>query len=273
MPENVKKLLGNDTDFQNKKGAAASALKAWDAMPQNVKKMFADNADVLSKKKGAADAITQWNSLSTKQQELLAKNLTGDGVSKAQKAIDSLPKEKNTTLTTTHKNIFQEIYEKITKKGKGDNYATGTNYHQGGLAMVNDQKGSLYKELITLPTGQSFIPEGRDVVLNLPKGSSVLKASKTAQLIPKYADGTGGIPANAKIFRDMRAVQQKLVVSAPVVDNSKQLSIIVSLLQELVSKEPLILKEGTRNNRPTLREKNQVLNQLQQELGYLFSNN
>lgn len=33
------------------KGAAASALKAWDAMPQNVKKMFADNADVLSKKK------------------------------------------------------------------------------------------------------------------------------------------------------------------------------------------------------------------------------
>ena len=229
MPENVKKLLGNDADFQNKKGAAASALKAWDAMPQNVKELFADNADVLSKKKGAADAITQWNSLSTKQQELLAKNLTGDGVSQAQRAIDSLPKEKNTTLTTTHKNIFQEIYEKITK------HATGTNYHQGGLAMVNDQKGSLYKELITLPTGQSFIPEGRDVVLNLPKGSSVLKASKTAQLIPKYADGTGGIPANAKIFRDMRAVQQQLVVNAPVVDNSKQLNAILSILETIAS--------------------------------------
>lgn len=229
MPENVKKLLGNDKDFQNKKGAAASALKAWDAMPENVKKMFANNADVLSKKKGAADAITQWNSLSPKQQKLLAQNLTGDGVSKAQKAIDSLPKEKNTTLTTTHKNIFQEIYEKITK------HATGTNYHQGGLAMVNDQKGSLYKELITLPTGQSFIPESRDVVLNLPRGSSVLKASKTAQLIPKYADGTGGIPANAKIFRDMRAVQQQLVVSAPVVDNSKQLNAILSILETIAS--------------------------------------
>ncbi|MDN6009389.1 MAG: hypothetical protein L0I05_09710, partial [Lactobacillus sp.] len=246
MPENVKKLLGNDTDFQNKKGTAASALKVWDAMPENVKKMFADNADVLSKKKGAADAITQWNSLSPKQQKLLAQNLTGDGVSKAQRAIDSLPKEKNTTLTTTHKNIFQEIYEKITK------HATGTNYHQGGLAMVNDQKGSLYKELITLPTGQSFIPEGRDVVLNLPKGSSVLKASKTAQLIPKYAKGTGGIPADAKIFRDMRAVQQQLVVSAPVVDNSGQLNVIIELLKLMSgsNNESLIKAIQSLANRP-----------------------
>ncbi|MDM7651124.1 phage tail tape measure protein [Lactococcus lactis] len=246
MPENVKKLLGNDTDFQNKKGTAASALKAWDAMPENVKKMFADNADVLSKKKGAADAITQWNSLSPKQQKLLAQNLTGDGVSKAQRAIDSLPKEKNTTLTTTHKNIFQEIYEKITK------HATGTNYHQGGLAMVNDQRGSLYKELITLPTGQSFIPEGRDVVLNLPRGSSVLKASKTAQLIPKYAKGTGGIPADAKIFRDMRAVQQQLVVSAPGVDNSGQLNAIIELLKLMSgsNNESLIKAIQTLANRP-----------------------
>ncbi|WP_251921072.1 phage tail tape measure protein [Lactococcus lactis] len=246
MPENVKKLLGNDSDFQNKKGAAAGALKAWDAMPENVKKMFADNADVLSKKKGAADAITQWNSLSPKKQELLAKNLTGDGVSKAKAAIDSLPKEKNTTLTTTHKNIFQEIYEKITK------HATGTNYHQGGLAMVNDQKGSLYKELITLPTGQSFIPEGRDVVLNLPRGSSVLKASKTAQLIPKYANGTGGIPANAKIFRDMRAVQQQLVVNTPVVNNSGQLNVIIELLKLMSgsNNESLIKAIQSLANRP-----------------------
>lgn len=246
MPENVKKLLGNDKDFQNKKGAAASALKAWDAMPENVKKMFANNADVLSKKKGAADAITQWNSLSPKQQKLLAQNLTGDGVSQAQRAIDSLPKEKNTTLTTTHKNIFQEIYEKITK------HATGTNYHQGGLAMVNDQKGSLYKELITLPTGQSFIPEGRDVVLNLPKGSSVLKASKTAQLIPKYAKGTGGIPADAKIFRDMRAVQQQLVVNTPVVDNTELLSAILKAILDSGTNNDVIKAIQSLANRPSV---------------------
>lgn len=101
--------------------------------------------------------------------------------------------------------------------------------------MVNDQKGPTYKELISLPNGVSFIPEGRDVTMPLPKGTKILKASKTAQLIPKYADGTGGIPANAKIFRDMRAVQQQLVVSAPVVDNSKQLNAILSILETIAS--------------------------------------
>ena len=104
--------------------------------------------------------------------------------------------------------------------------------------MLNDQKGSLYKELITLPTGQSFIPQGRDIVMPLPKGTNILKASDTAKMfpnIPRFANGTGGIPANAKIFRDMRAVQQQLVVNAPVVDNSKQLNAILSILETIAS--------------------------------------
>ncbi|MDM7547993.1 hypothetical protein QUD52_13470, partial [Lactococcus lactis] len=96
-------------------------------------------------------------------------------------------------------------------------------------------------------TGQSFIPEGRDVVLNLPKGSSVLKASKTAQLIPKYAKGTGGIPADAKIFRDMRAVQQQLVVSAPTADNSINegtLNHILETLKIISQKETAFYFDG-----------------------------
>ncbi|XHB95487.1 hypothetical protein AAFF39_00395 [Lactococcus garvieae] len=69
------------------------------------------------------------------------------------------------------------------------------------MAVVNDQKGPTYKELITLPNGTSFIPQGRDVMLPLPKGSQVLKARETAKLIPKYANGIGGVPRNAKIFK------------------------------------------------------------------------
>ena len=245
MPENVKKLLGNDSDFQNKKGAAAAALSSWDTMPENVKRMLADNADVLNKKRGAANAIIDWNTLSPKEKELIAKDLTGNGVSKAKRAIDSLPKEKNTTLTTTHKNIFQEIYEKITK------HATGTNYHQGGLAMVNDQKGSLYKELITLPTGQSFIPEGRDVVMPLPRGTSILKASETAKLIPKYEKGTTGVPADAQIFKDMRNIKQSLVVSNQVIDNSSQKDILNKILKAM-------LENGT--NIDVIKAINQLMN-------------
>nr|DAI91313.1 MAG TPA: minor tail protein [Caudoviricetes sp.] len=67
----------------------------------------------------------------------------------------------------------------------------GTNFHPGGLALVNDQKGPTYRELITLPSGVSFIPEDRNVMLPLPRGSKVLPAGKTKQLFPRYANGIG----------------------------------------------------------------------------------
>ena len=67
----------------------------------------------------------------------------------------------------------------------------GTNFHPGGLALVNDQKGGTYRELITLPDGTSFIPKDRNVMLPLPRGSKVLPANKTKQLFPRYANGIG----------------------------------------------------------------------------------
>lgn len=67
----------------------------------------------------------------------------------------------------------------------------GTNFHPGGLALVNDQKGGTYRELVTLPDGTSFIPKDRNVMLPLPRGSKVLPAGKTKQLFPRYANGIG----------------------------------------------------------------------------------
>ena len=77
-------------------------------------------------------------------------------------------------------------------------YAKGTNAHPGGLAMVNDAKGSNYRELVVTPDGRSFVPKERNVVLPLPKGSQVLDGNKTAQLakqrkIPKYVYGIGDL--------------------------------------------------------------------------------
>ena len=74
-------------------------------------------------------------------------------------------------------------------------FKDGTDYHEGGLAMVNDQRNAVYKEMVTLPDGSSFIPDGRDVVLNLPRGSKVLRADRTKRLMknlgfPRYATGS-----------------------------------------------------------------------------------
>lgn len=62
-------------------------------------------------------------------------------------------------------------------------FEKGTNYHLGGPAIVNDQRGSLYKELVIPKGGTPFIPEGRNVLLpDLARGSKVLNASKQNSL-------------------------------------------------------------------------------------------
>lgn len=69
-------------------------------------------------------------------------------------------------------------------------YATGTpagGHPINGPMMVNDGRGA---ETVITPDGRAFIPKGRNVVLNAPKGTHVLTAEETAQLqgskAPKY---------------------------------------------------------------------------------------
>lgn len=84
--------------------------------------------------------------------------------------------------------LKDKVINVVTRHTKNEK---GTNFHPGGLALVNDQKGPTYRELITLPSGVSFIPQGRNVMLPLPRGSKVLPAGKTKQLFPRYANGIG----------------------------------------------------------------------------------
>lgn len=136
-----------------------------------------------------------------------AQNDTGDGTSKAQYAIDKVMQRAPIAIravdnaTTTVRSIvggfpaFHTI--KVVAEAAGSlinkifKNEKGTNFHPGGLALVNDQKGPTYRELVTLPNGTSFIPQGRNVMLPLPRGSKVLPAGKTKQLFPRYANGIG----------------------------------------------------------------------------------
>lgn len=75
-------------------------------------------------------------------------------------------------------------------------YADGTDGHPGGLAMINDGGGTYRKEMVTLPNGQSFIPEGRNIIAPLPKGTQVTTGKDTFNLmkmglIPRYKNGIG----------------------------------------------------------------------------------
>ncbi|WP_247941452.1 phage tail tape measure protein [Streptococcus oralis] len=110
-----------------------------------------------------------------------AQDNTGSVIGSVLGSLASLPAFKFIDIITRH---FTE------------QHAKGTDNHPGGLATVNDQRGTLYKELVTLPDGTSFIPEGRNVVLPLPLGTKVMRAGKTRSLmnrlgIPNYEKGIG----------------------------------------------------------------------------------
>ncbi|QNO19009.1 CHAP domain-containing protein [Caproicibacterium amylolyticum] len=82
-------------------------------------------------------------------------------------------------------------------------YAYGSGHHPGGAALVNDQSGSTYRELVQLPSGHAFIPQGRNVLIpDLPAGSSVLPAKQTKQMFPHYANGVGDFFGTSKAVLD-----------------------------------------------------------------------
>lgn len=53
-------------------------------------------------------------------------------------------------------------------------YFDGTDNHTGGLMLVNDGGGANFQEKIILPNGKEIMPEGRNVLMNAPKGTKVL---------------------------------------------------------------------------------------------------
>ena len=72
--------------------------------------------------------------------------------------------------------------------------AKGTQNFEGGLAMVNDEKGISDPRELIVDKGRAFIPQGKDVVLPLSKGAKVYTVSQTKAImngmgIPHYATG------------------------------------------------------------------------------------
>lgn len=169
------------------------------------------NAAVNSPRQAAPTAINAVNNASGPAQQ-------------ATRDLDNVPRSITSTITT--------FVQKIFKNEKG------TDFHPGGLAMVNDQRGPLYKELVTLPTGESFIPQGRDVILPLPRGSKVLTASRTKAFmsklgVPKYAEGVGysvNSPFIQSLDRAEKRLNQQVVVQQK---DGETVGLLKAILAEL----------------------------------------
>lgn len=174
------------------KNTAIQAYSDVNGYQVPTKQITADSTSAVNAGQSAINKQNEWNGLGSPM-----KYITGDSSSavnaanSASGAIQSVPTSWHTTITAT-----EVVNRVVNSVGRLFGHAKGTNYHEGGLAMVNDQAGTLYKEMVTLPNGSSFIPEGRNVILDLPKGSKVMRAGLTKNFmrqlgIPNFADGVG----------------------------------------------------------------------------------
>ncbi|NTQ29724.1 phage tail tape measure protein [Enterococcus faecium] len=93
--------------------------------------------------------------------------------------------------------VLEKLGAEPLKEWEVPQYATGTpkgGHPINGPMMVNDGRGA---ETVITPDGRAFIPKGRNVVLNAPKGTHVLTAEETAYMTGnkapryRYAKGTG----------------------------------------------------------------------------------
>lgn len=184
LPPELKSLLAEDPStltFEQSK----QALEQYNGVSPELKELIGQNSDVVSKINSVESRISNYNqNVNPGPKHLHATSDVEEVVDAAQRAIDRLT-GKTVIVDTVHRSIYETGPAAIRAEH-------GLNFHQGGPMIVNDQKGPLFKELVSFPNGRSIIPEGRNVLIpDAPRGTKVLKASLTKQRIPKYAGGVG----------------------------------------------------------------------------------
>lgn len=182
----LKRLLAEDpatlTYDQSRK-----ALEQYENLEPELKKLLGDNQQVQDKVKVATDKLNHWNTFHIKARHLPLETNAISVSEAAQRAINRV-----TGKVVEVETIYTSTNLGGMTGGPTATWAAGTNYHPGGDMIVNDQRGPLFKELITYPDGTSFVPEGRNVLIpNAPRGAKVLKAALTKDLIPRYEKGIG----------------------------------------------------------------------------------
>ncbi|API89438.1 phage tail tape measure protein [Marinilactibacillus sp. 15R] len=240
LPENDKKFLGDNTDLLSTVLNSETEYMRWLNLPTKEKDILGNNIDLISKILKSEEEYNAWKNLPEFEKKLKVNNYSA--VIPTQKAQSLLkdykafnPGSKNLPISTnadSTKNAldrardawsrissgtktFTTRYETVGSAPTGIGaYATramGTNFHPGGAMLVNDQKGSKFRELIQRPDGTSYIPEGRNVFLpNEPIGTKVYRASLTEKLfpgIPQYANGVG-IPADSTVIQNINRVRE-----------------------------------------------------------------
>ena len=207
--------LGKDID-KNHKGINKNWFEGWENSKKFLSKKWDEIGALTQEKFGVnitkliTDALTNignffkntWDNVKKGFGEMWdgMKKLAGDGIN----AVIAFP---NAGIDGIHKLIFdfggrQEAISKIPKVKFAGGTGMFSSYRnpitKPTLATLNDGYDSPEtnnQEMVILPNGKSFLPQGRNVEYLLPTGSEVINASELAMLMGvergAFAKGTG----------------------------------------------------------------------------------
>ncbi|EAD5659769.1 phage tail tape measure protein [Listeria monocytogenes] len=193
----LKSLLATNTDVKTKIEQGKNVIVEYNGQKINLKNLYANNRDLLSKVQESKNNIYSYNGTKVSKKTFTALTNADTVRDLLNNMIADWGK-----IPQRQQKVLEIAYKTNGKAPSGvQGLATGTNNHSGGPALVNDAKGSNYEEMITTPDGNRFIPKGRNVLLDLPRGTEVLRGDKTAKAlrnVPRYAKGTSKQTAYAK---------------------------------------------------------------------------
>lgn len=231
-PGAPKNALANDNASGPFSNATASVF-SWNGTGAGSK--AANGFDAASGPFGnATGSVSRWNGTGANQKTAEV-NDQASGVIKG--AIDWIDRW-NATNPIVH--TIKTVTEFVTK-----HHAKGTNYHAGGPMVVNDQPGPVFREAVQYPGEAPFIPFGRNVLLDAPRGTKVLKASDTLRQfphLPQYANGTSDAVSVLSSLKPNISGQQ--IVNNNYADtdgNNKQMSELLSQVTEMTNRLGMML--------------------------------
>lgn len=193
-----KALKGHDAGLKGALGTGIVDLAKFKRDNPPSKKLKAHDAGLHSTTAIGKNRIQSYNSVNPTTKKLKARDKASGPAKVATNGVAAFRRQKDHTVTLT--TVVNRVTKWVSKKITG--HQKGTNDFGGGLAMINDQPGPRFRELIQYPNGQLSVFHGRNVVVpDFPRHTKIYPANITAKLLPglkQYASGKN-VPANAEI--------------------------------------------------------------------------
>lgn len=227
---------GNPSNILNASGQSRRAVDAHNWKGVSTKHFNGNPWSVLNASSQARGSVDSWNRKGANSKSLHARDNASQNAHSAIRSVNAWNNQRN-PKTVKFTSIFEKIF--VTKKRRHKRF--GTRNFEGGPMMVNDQQGPVFRELVQFPGGFSFIPQGRNVSFEAPKGTKVLKASETARKfpgLPQFAEGTVKKPTFDTSLNYLRAIDNVSGQASVSVDNSEtnnRLDAIVTILSAIMN--------------------------------------